>query len=74
MINVLNIHKPVIIQQYSHVVYLCLQIIHVDWVHVESRANDIAKSDKNIQLVLGQLIDEYVFMKTNYSDVMNKNV
>ncbi|KAI1897424.1 hypothetical protein AGOR_G00083150 [Albula goreensis] len=34
------------------------QIINVDWVHVESRANDIAKSDKNVQLILGQLIDD----------------
>ncbi|CAJ1077481.1 E3 UFM1-protein ligase 1 [Xyrichtys novacula] len=34
------------------------QIINVDWVHVESRANDIAKSDKGVQLVLGQLIDD----------------
>ncbi|XP_037541177.1 E3 UFM1-protein ligase 1 [Nematolebias whitei] len=33
------------------------QIINVDWVHVENRANDIARSDKGIQLVLGQLID-----------------
>ncbi|XP_069017785.1 E3 UFM1-protein ligase 1 [Embiotoca jacksoni] len=34
------------------------QIINVDWVHVESRAIDIAKSDKGVQLVLGQLIDD----------------
>ncbi|XP_007542773.1 E3 UFM1-protein ligase 1 [Poecilia formosa] len=34
------------------------QIINVDWVHVENRANDIAKSDKGVQLVLGQLIDD----------------
>ncbi|CAG5950453.1 unnamed protein product [Menidia menidia] len=34
------------------------QIINVDWVHVESRAGDIAKSDKGVQLVLGQLIDD----------------
>lgn len=34
------------------------QIINVDWVHVEARANDIAKSDKSVQLVLGQLIDD----------------
>ncbi|CAJ1077482.1 E3 UFM1-protein ligase 1 [Xyrichtys novacula] len=34
------------------------EIINVDWVHVESRANDIAKSDKGVQLVLGQLIDD----------------
>ncbi|KAM4521910.1 E3 UFM1-protein ligase 1 [Odontesthes bonariensis] len=33
------------------------QIINVDWVHVENRASDIAKSDKGVQLVLGQLID-----------------
>ncbi|CAB1342836.1 unnamed protein product [Coregonus sp. 'balchen'] len=35
-----------------------LYIINVDWVHVEARANDIARSDKSVQLVLGQLIDE----------------
>ncbi|XP_043921700.1 E3 UFM1-protein ligase 1 isoform X2 [Protopterus annectens] len=34
------------------------QIINVDLVHIESKANEIAKSDQNIQLVLGQLIDE----------------
>uniref|UniRef100_A0A3B4U3J9 E3 UFM1-protein ligase 1 n=1 Tax=Seriola dumerili TaxID=41447 RepID=A0A3B4U3J9_SERDU len=34
------------------------QIINVDWVHVENRAGDIAKSDKGVQLVLGQLIDD----------------
>lgn len=34
------------------------QIINVDWVHVENRASDIAKSDKGVQLVLGQLIDD----------------
>ncbi|KAG7244195.1 hypothetical protein INR49_004268 [Caranx melampygus] len=34
------------------------QIINVDWIHVENRANDIAKSDKGVQLVLGQLIDD----------------
>ncbi|XP_075872525.1 E3 UFM1-protein ligase 1 [Nelusetta ayraudi] len=33
------------------------QIINVDWVHVESRASDIAKTDKGVQMVLGQLID-----------------
>lgn len=37
---------------------VCWQIINVDWVHVESRASDIAKSDKGVQMVLGQLIDE----------------
>lgn len=34
------------------------QIINVDWIHVESRAGDIAKSDKGVHLLLGQLIDE----------------
>lgn len=34
------------------------QIINVDWVHVETRAGDITKSDKGVQLVLGQLIDK----------------
>lgn len=34
------------------------QTINVDWVHVENRASDIAKSDRGIQLVLGQLIDD----------------
>uniref|UniRef100_A0A3Q3XBB7 E3 UFM1-protein ligase 1 n=1 Tax=Mola mola TaxID=94237 RepID=A0A3Q3XBB7_MOLML len=34
------------------------QIINVDWVHVESRASDISKSDKGVQLILGQLIDD----------------
>lgn len=34
------------------------KIINVDWVHVESRASDIARSDRGVQIVLGQLIDE----------------
>ncbi|XP_016318260.1 E3 UFM1-protein ligase 1-like [Sinocyclocheilus anshuiensis] len=34
------------------------KIISVDLVHVESRASEIAKSDKGTQLILGQLIDE----------------
>uniref|UniRef100_A0A8B9T9W8 E3 UFM1-protein ligase 1 n=1 Tax=Anas platyrhynchos TaxID=8839 RepID=A0A8B9T9W8_ANAPL len=34
------------------------QIINVDLLHIENRANDIVKSDKTIQLVLGQLINE----------------
>uniref|UniRef100_A0A8D0A0S2 E3 UFM1-protein ligase 1 n=1 Tax=Sander lucioperca TaxID=283035 RepID=A0A8D0A0S2_SANLU len=34
------------------------QILNVDWVHVENRASDIAKSDKGVQLVLGQLIND----------------
>ncbi|KAK2883752.1 hypothetical protein QQF64_016521 [Cirrhinus molitorella] len=33
------------------------KIINVDLVHVESRASEIAKSDKGTQLILGQLID-----------------
>ncbi|XP_057209113.1 E3 UFM1-protein ligase 1 isoform X2 [Triplophysa rosa] len=33
------------------------KIISVDLVHVESRANEMAKSDKSTQLILGQLID-----------------
>ncbi|XP_060947160.1 E3 UFM1-protein ligase 1 [Limanda limanda] len=34
------------------------QILNVDWVHVENRASDIVKSDRDVQLVLGQLIDD----------------
>ncbi|KAA8583253.1 hypothetical protein FQN60_015799 [Etheostoma spectabile] len=34
------------------------QILNVDWVHVENRASEIAKSDKGVQLVLGQLIND----------------
>ncbi|XP_028997277.1 E3 UFM1-protein ligase 1 [Betta splendens] len=34
------------------------QIINVDWVHVENRAGEIARSDKSVRLVLGQLIDD----------------
>ncbi|XP_015279587.1 PREDICTED: E3 UFM1-protein ligase 1 [Gekko japonicus] len=35
------------------------QVINVDLLHIESRANDIVKSDRTIQLVLGQFIDEH---------------
>ncbi|RXN14077.1 E3 UFM1- ligase 1 [Labeo rohita] len=34
------------------------KILNVDLVHVESRASEIAKSDRGTQLILGQLIDE----------------
>ncbi|XP_030054943.1 E3 UFM1-protein ligase 1 [Microcaecilia unicolor] len=44
------------------------QVINVDLVHIESRANDIIKSDRNIQLVLGQLVDD------NYLDQLAEEV
>ncbi|XP_062858526.1 E3 UFM1-protein ligase 1 [Trichomycterus rosablanca] len=34
------------------------KIINVDLVHVESRANEVAKSDRGTQIILGQLINE----------------
>ncbi|XP_064026397.1 E3 UFM1-protein ligase 1 isoform X1 [Pogoniulus pusillus] len=34
------------------------QVINVDLLHIENRANDIIKSEKTVQLVLGQLINE----------------
>ncbi|KAJ7341763.1 hypothetical protein JRQ81_006757 [Phrynocephalus forsythii] len=34
------------------------QVINVDLLHIENRANDIVKSDRTVQLVLGQLLDE----------------
>uniref|UniRef100_A0A8C9KZG3 E3 UFM1-protein ligase 1 n=1 Tax=Serinus canaria TaxID=9135 RepID=A0A8C9KZG3_SERCA len=37
---------------------LGLKVINVDLLHIENRANDIVKSEKGIQLVLGQLINE----------------
>ncbi|NWW75854.1 UFL1 ligase, partial [Climacteris rufus] len=37
---------------------LDLEVINVDLLHIENRANDIVKSEKSIQLVLGQLINE----------------
>lgn len=47
------------------------QIINVDWVHVEGRASDIAKSDKGVQLVLGQLIDD-VYLDRMAEEVNDK--
>lgn len=47
------------------------QIINVDWVHVENRASDIAKSDKGVQLVLGQLI-ENAYLDRLAEDVNDK--
>ncbi|XP_053143536.1 E3 UFM1-protein ligase 1 isoform X2 [Hemicordylus capensis] len=35
------------------------QVVNVDLLHIENRANDIVKLDRTIQLVLGQLIDEH---------------
>lgn len=37
---------------------LIFQVINVDLTHIESRIGDIVKSEKHVQLVLGQLIDE----------------
>ncbi|XP_036105119.1 E3 UFM1-protein ligase 1 isoform X1 [Molossus molossus] len=34
------------------------QVINVDLTHIENRIGDIIKSEKHVQLVLGQLIDE----------------
>ncbi|KAG2467744.1 E3 UFM1-protein ligase 1 [Polypterus senegalus] len=34
------------------------QILNVDLIHIENRVRDIVRTDKNIQLILGQLIDE----------------
>ncbi|XP_068016506.1 E3 UFM1-protein ligase 1 isoform X1 [Melanerpes formicivorus] len=34
------------------------QVINVDLLHIENKANDIVKSEKTVQLVLGQLINE----------------
>ena len=34
------------------------QVINVDLTHIENRIGDIVKSEKHVQLVLGQLIDE----------------
>uniref|UniRef100_A0A8C0EB28 E3 UFM1-protein ligase 1 n=1 Tax=Bubo bubo TaxID=30461 RepID=A0A8C0EB28_BUBBB len=39
---------------------LDLEVINVDLLHIENRANDIVKSEKTIQLVLGQLINDYL--------------
>ncbi|XP_077864650.1 E3 UFM1-protein ligase 1-like isoform X2 [Saccoglossus kowalevskii] len=37
------------------------QIINVDFSHIEAKTNDIVKSDKNLNLILGKLIDsEYL--------------
>nr|XP_013804243.1 PREDICTED: E3 UFM1-protein ligase 1 [Apteryx mantelli mantelli] len=44
------------------------QVINVDLLHIENRANDIVKSDKTVQLVLGQLIDE------NYLDQLAEEI
>lgn len=45
--------------------FIISQIISVDLVHVESRASEMTKSDKNTQLILGQLIDKWVFFSLN---------
>ncbi|XP_078504358.1 E3 UFM1-protein ligase 1 [Lissotriton helveticus] len=44
------------------------QIINVDLIHIENRASDIVKSERNIQLVLGQLVDD------NYLDQIAEEV
>lgn len=36
---------------------LLFQVINVDLTHIENRIGDIIKSEKHVQLVLGQLID-----------------
>ncbi|XP_032507104.1 E3 UFM1-protein ligase 1 isoform X2 [Phocoena sinus] len=44
------------------------QAINVDLTHIENRIGDIVKSEKHVQLVLGQLIDE------NYLDRLAEEV
>ncbi|KAM5256022.1 E3 UFM1-protein ligase 1 isoform 2-T2 [Ctenodactylus gundi] len=44
------------------------QVINVDLTHIENRISDIVKSEKHVQLVLGQLIDE------NYLDQLAEEV
>eukprot|EP00069_Balaena_mysticetus_P002738 bmy_16280T0 len=47
---------------------LIFQAINVDLTHIENRIGDIVKSEKHVQLVLGQLIDE------NYLDRLAEEV
>ncbi|XP_053314786.1 E3 UFM1-protein ligase 1 [Spea bombifrons] len=44
------------------------QVVNVDLTHIESRANELIKLDKSIQLVLGQLVD------CNYLDQIAEEV
>nr|XP_004663705.1 E3 UFM1-protein ligase 1 isoform X1 [Jaculus jaculus] len=44
------------------------QVINVDLTHIENRIGDIVKSEKHIQIILGQLIDE------NYLDRLAEEV
>lgn len=44
------------------------QVINVDLTHIENRVSDIIKSEKNVQMILGQLIDE------NYLDRLSEEV
>uniref|UniRef100_A0A8C6I9N9 E3 UFM1-protein ligase 1 n=1 Tax=Mus spicilegus TaxID=10103 RepID=A0A8C6I9N9_MUSSI len=44
------------------------QVINVDLTHIENRVSDIIKSEKHVQIVLGQLIDE------NYLDRLSEEV
>ncbi|KAL0967327.1 hypothetical protein UPYG_G00250880 [Umbra pygmaea] len=44
------------------------KIINVDLVHVEAKANEIARCDRSVQFVLGQLID------ANYLDRISEEV
>ena len=37
------------------------QILNVDFSHIEAKVSEIVKSDKSLTLVLGQLIDKYVW-------------
>merc|ERR1739838_410533 len=33
------------------------QVLNIDFTHIESKANELIKSDRNIQMVYGQLIE-----------------
>jgi hypothetical protein len=35
------------------------QALNVDLSHIEAKANDMVKHDRNLTLILGQLIDRY---------------
>ena len=38
--------------------FVYMQILNIDFSYIEAKANEVVKNDRNVFLVLGQLIDK----------------
>ena len=47
--------------------------LNVDLSHIETKANEVARSNRHINLVLGQLITEYAFLAIEMRSVTSSS-